>query len=109
MGIKAKRTALLAATTMALGLGGVLTATPASAAVILGGIDVAQQCRVQDWRPLDAWLLDANNAYSWRCHSPYTGNLYNVDMGNACARQYGGGAFSVLLNASDPYSWRCAR
>ncbi len=88
---------------------GIATSPTASAAVIIGGIDVARQCRIQEWRPLEARLLNAHDAFSWRCYSPYTGNYYGVNMDAACVNQYGGGAFSVVLNPSDAYSWRCAR
>jgi hypothetical protein len=104
-----RRAAVVALGSLGLTLGGLATAAPASAATIIGGIDIAQQCRVQEWRPLEARLLDPHNAYSWRCYSPYTGNLYSVDMNAACRNQYGSGAYAVVLNGSDPYSWRCAR
>lgn len=101
--------AALATTIAATAAGVVLAAAPASATTILGGIDVAQQCRVQEWRPLEVRLLDAGNAYSWRCYSPYTGNYYSVNMNDACFRQYGSGAYAVVLDTRNAYSWRCAR
>ncbi|GAA0591235.1 hypothetical protein GCM10010174_02900 [Kutzneria viridogrisea] len=96
----------------ALGLGTaavIATAAPASAATIIGGIDVARQCQVQERRPLEVRLLDSGNPYSWRCYSPYTGNYYSVNMNAACVNQYGSGAFPVVLDPHNAYSWRCAR
>lgn len=95
---------------LGLAIGPIAAVAPAaSASTIIGGIDIAQQCRVQEWRPLETRLLDAHNAYSWRCYSPYTGNYYGVNLNAACGNQYGAGAFAVVLNTADPYSWRCAR
>jgi hypothetical protein len=107
---RVRRAVLIGLGSIGLALGAAATLAPtASAATIIGGINVAQQCRVQEWRPLEARLLDAHNAYSWRCYSPYTGNYYGVNMNAACLNQYGSGAYAIVLNTSDPYSWRCAR
>ncbi|KAA2252268.1 hypothetical protein F0L68_36670 [Solihabitans fulvus] len=104
-----RRAAAVAVGAIGLAGGAVAMATPASAATIIGGIDVGQQCSVQTWRPLEARLLDPNNAYSWRCYSKWTQNYYGVDMDGACRNQYGAGAFSVVLDPNNAYSWRCAR
>ncbi|ANZ40544.1 hypothetical protein BBK82_35600 [Lentzea guizhouensis] len=97
---------------VALGLGALalpVAAGQASAATVIGGVDIAQQCRVQFSSPLELRLLDPHNAYAWRCYSPSSGNFYSVDLNDACARQWAGGAFAIVLDTGNPYSWRCAR
>jgi hypothetical protein len=102
---RVRRAVIIGVGSVGLALGAAATIAPtASAAVILGGVDIAKQCR-----PLETRLLDAHNAFSWRCYSSRTGNYYSVNLDAACADQYGPGAFAVVLNTSDPYSWRCAR
>ena len=82
-------------------------ATPAQASVIIGGIDVARQCRAQYGASWTATVLDPGNAYSWRC--TYSGYANGVNMNSGCVNQYGAGAFAVLLDPNNAYSWRCAR
>jgi hypothetical protein len=88
-----------------------LQASPASASVRLGGVNVEGECQfaygyhayVASW-----------SAYGWRCN-PVPGNAYyksldkNVDMNQACVVQYGGGAFASFSDAGNPYSWSCYR
>jgi hypothetical protein len=105
-----RRGALIALGVLGISLGSSLaTAAPASAATIIGGVDMQRACTKQyPGMGLTAVVLDGNNAYSWKCRSPwgYTGGI-NVNA--ACGEQYGGGAYSTVLNPRDPYSWRCVR
>jgi hypothetical protein len=64
----------------------------------LGGMDLNGWCQ----RTNGYWarVLDANNAYTWRC-----GNA-GIDLNAACRWQYGQG-WASLASASNAYSWSC--
>jgi hypothetical protein len=86
------------------------TATPASASVYLGGVDMQRACNTQ-YPPvygLRAEVLNQRNAFSWRCTAPWD-QTRGIDVNRECVTQYGGGAHAGLRDGRNPYSWYCQR
>ena len=87
-----------------------LTAPAASAAAVVGGVDMQRACNTQ-YPPsfgLRAVVLDQRNAYSWRCAAPWD-STRGIDVNRACANQYGSGAWSGPRDSRNPYSRYCQR
>lgn len=91
---------------IAAALTGLMVATPANAAVSLGGVDMQAACNRQyPGRGTQAVVANPASAYSWQCRSAtFVGG---IDVTAACAAQYGQGAYAGLRDASNPYTWFC--
>jgi len=96
---------LIAAMTAGLAVPAV-TATQASAATTLGGVDMQRACDTQyPGRGSRATVTNWSSAYSWRCVAPsFSGG---IDVSRECVTQYGQGAYAGLRDAANPYSWYC--
>jgi len=79
----------------------------ASAATMLGDINVSAACQRQRFTAHTV-IVWPGNAFSWRCNA--AGLHLSVDMNRACRDQYGDTrAWANTLDASHPFSWRCFR
>ncbi|TCO46865.1 NlpC/P60 family protein [Kribbella antiqua] len=96
---------LIGAITAVLALPAV-TATQASAATVLGGVDMQRACDTQyPGRGSRATVTNWSSAYSWKCVAPsFSGG---IDVNRACATQYSQGAYAGLRDAANPYTWFC--
>lgn len=99
----------ISAVILAAGLaaGGALS-TAATASATDYNVNMHETCARQHGAAWQARLLDAGNAYSWRCWVPPYGAVNrNVDIKKYwCDLEYPGST-TVLLNSGNPYSWRC--
>lgn len=106
--MKKLKTRLGAATiAITLGIGGTLIAAAPANAVDYG-VNMHDACALQHGAGWQAKLLDAGNAYSWRCWVPPWGNpgaYRSVNINLYCELYFGG--YAVVLNPSNAYSWRC--
>lgn len=83
-----------------------LVIAPAHAANAVDvGVNMDQACQIQHGLTWKSKLLDAGNAYSWRCWVPPWGVEKNVSVQGYCT--YFGLGTAVVLNPSNAYSWRC--
>jgi hypothetical protein len=110
------------------------TVEQANAATRLGGLDLAQYCRLKystsapTFSAVATASLKVYNAGGWRCIQmttslwpKYVNGIfsgfdsvrrtfeYSIDMNDVCRRQYGSGAYASYSNWSNPYSWSCYR
>lgn len=105
------RAALATAALVGAGATTVLaTATPASASVYLGGVDMQRACNDQYGASLGllAEVTNQRDAFSWRCTAPFD-RTRGIDVNKACVTQYGRGAYAGLRDGRNPYSWYCQR
>jgi hypothetical protein len=58
---------------------------------------------------LTAHVNDPEDAYSWRCWSPWDHTTYGIDVKRECVTQYGNGAYPGLVSRAHPNSWYCQR
>jgi hypothetical protein len=87
-----------------------VVAAPASAATVLGGVDMQAACNNQ--YPGEGRLAKIRtwNVYGWKC---VTGVVPvadgNIDVWKQCRTQYNkANAYGDFRKYADPYSWYCA-
>lgn len=105
--MRKKATTMLAAFALAAtATVGLVVAGPAPAANAADvGVNMHQACQIQHGIGWQAKLLDAGNAYSWRCWVPPWGVERNVNIQMYCT--YFGLGQAWLLDSGNAYSWRC--
>ncbi|SDD95725.1 hypothetical protein [Actinokineospora iranica] len=71
--------------------------------VDLGGVNLKSYCQYHGFD--DVTLLPPKDVYSWRCH--LDGEVYGIDMYDACWWQYRRPSRPDFYEFKDPYSWYC--
>ena len=103
--------ALLVATALGAGCGAAAeeeapeAGEGAANARTVGGVDLAQACRVQHGASAVLELTQPPSAFAWK--GRVGSDLRGIDVDAACTSQYGVTGKSRYRNASDPYSWEC--
>lgn len=96
------------------------TASEASAATRLGGLNIQRYCeatKIQGFDVTRQYLGDKRNPYTWGCldslwFGPPIGWAQvgrGIDMTQACRMQHGKGAYARVLDQHNAYSWKCYR
>jgi hypothetical protein len=88
----------------------VAAAAPASAATVLGGVDMQAACNIQYPGQGRKAKIRTWNVYGWKC---VTGVVPvadgDIDVWKQCRTQYNKpNAYGNFRNYYDPYSWYCA-
>lgn len=84
---------------------GMVAVTPATASAADVEVDMNQACQIQHGLFWQSYLINASDAYSWRCWVPPWGAFRNVSVQGYCTAH--GLGTAVVLNPNDAFSWRC--
>ncbi|MEU4522149.1 hypothetical protein AB0F52_25955 [Amycolatopsis sp. NPDC024027] len=87
-----------------------IVAAPASAATVLGGVDMQAACNNQYPGQGRLAKIRTMNVYGWKCVSgavPVADG--DIDVWKQCRTQYNrANAYGGFRSYSDPYSWYCS-